>query len=65
MDIAAMSIVLNQGKMQQKAGISVLKMSMGVAADQGNSIDAMANDSSKAMELSIHPYLGANLDILV
>ncbi|MHB8125583.1 MAG: YjfB family protein [Desulfitobacteriaceae bacterium] len=36
MDIAALSIALNQGKVQQQGGISVMKMAMGVAAEQGN-----------------------------
>jgi len=57
MDIAALSIVLNQGKLQQRAGLSVMKMAMGVAVDQGNSIAAMA--------ASVQPYLGANIDIRV
>ena len=64
MDIAAWSIALNQGKVQQQAGISVMKMAMGIAADQGSSIATMANDTSKAMQASALPYLGANIDIL-
>lgn len=64
MDIAALSIVLNQGKMQQQAGISVMKLVMGVAADQGNSIAVMANETTKALELAIQPHMGANIDIL-
>lgn len=63
MDIAALSIALNQGKVQQQVGISVMKMAMGVAADQGNSVAVMASDTSKAMEASVQPYLGANVDI--
>ena len=63
MDIAALSMVLNQGKVQQQAGISVMKMAMGVEASNGNSIATMANDMSKAMESSVQPHMGANLDI--
>lgn len=63
MDIAALSIALNQGKVQQQAGLSVMKMAMGVAVDQGNSVAAMSSDVSKAMESSVQPYLGANVDI--
>ncbi len=63
MDIAALSIALNQGKVQQQAGLSVMKMAMGVAADKGNSVAAMASDMSKAMALSVQPNLGANVDI--
>jgi len=57
MDIAAMSIMLNQGKVQQQAGLSVMKMAMGVAADQSDALAAMA--------ASVQPHLGANIDIRV
>lgn len=63
MDIAALSIMLNQGKLQQQLGVSVMKMAMGVAADQSNSLVQMANDTSKAMESSVQPYLGTMIDI--
>ncbi|TGE34747.1 putative motility protein [Desulfosporosinus fructosivorans] len=62
MDIAALSMVLSQGKVQQQAGISVMKMAMGVEECNGNSIATMSNDMSKAMVLSVQPHLGANLD---
>lgn len=65
MDIAALSIMLNQSKMQQQVGISVMKMAMGVAADQNNAITAISNDASTAMSASMQPYLGANIDIQV
>ena len=64
MDIAALSMVLSQGKVQQQAGFSVMKIAMGVASEQSNSITAMANDTSKALQLSVQPHLGANLDTL-
>ena len=63
MDIAAMSVALNQSKVQQQAGISVLKMAMGVEASKGDSITALASGVTKAMEFSVQPNLGANLDI--
>ena len=63
MDIAALSMALNQGKLQQQAGISIMKIAMGVASEQSNSIAAMASDTSKAMESSVRPYLGASFDI--
>lgn len=65
MDIAALSIVLNQGQLQQQAGLSVMKMAMGVAADQSNSIAAMVNDTPKVMESSVRPHLGGNINIQV
>ena len=64
MDIAALSMVLSQGKIQQRADLSVMKIAMGVASDQSNSIVAMANDTSKALQLSAQPHLGANIDVL-
>lgn len=63
MDIAAMSMVLNQGKVQQQAGIAVMKMAMGVEESNGNSLATMSNDMSKVMEASVQPHLGAKLDI--
>lgn len=63
MDIAALSIVLSQGKIQQQASISVMKMAMGAAADQGNFIADMANGTTKAIELAVRPYLGVNIDL--
>ena len=63
MDIAALSMALNQGKLQQQAGISIMKIAMGVASEQSNSIAALASDTSKAMESSVRPYLGASFDI--
>jgi len=63
MDIASVSMALSQSNMQQQAGVSVMKMAMGTAADQGNSIAAMANDTPKVTESSVRPYLGAVVDI--
>lgn len=56
-------VKLHQGKLQQQAGLSVMRMAMGGAAEQSNSITAMASDTSKAMESSMRPYLGAVVDI--
>ena len=63
MDIAALSIALNQGELQQQASISVMKMAMGVDECNGDSIATMASDMSKAMESSVCPHKGANIDI--
>ncbi|KYZ76499.1 hypothetical protein AXX12_08685 [Anaerosporomusa subterranea] len=61
MDIAALSIMLSQSNVQQQAGISVMKLAMGAATDQADSLTAMM----KATELSIQPYLGSNVDVQV
>jgi len=63
MDIAAVSMALSQNNLQQQASISIMKMAMGVANDQGNSIAALANDTPKVSESSVRPYLGAAVDI--
>lgn len=55
MDIAALSMVMNQSKVQQQASLSVMKMAMGVAVDNGQAIAEMAH--------SVQPHLGANVDI--
>jgi len=62
-DIAAMSAVLSQSKVQQQAGISVMKMAMSVEATKGDSIASLAGETTQAMESSVQPNLGANLDI--
>ncbi|SDH87539.1 Putative motility protein [Desulfosporosinus hippei DSM 8344] len=63
LDIAAMSIILNQNKVQEQSSLAVMKMAMDVAANQNESIIAMDGGMTKAMETSIQPFLGANLDI--
>ena len=56
-------MALSQGNLQQQASISVMKMAMGTATDQGNSVATMANDTPKVTESSVRPYLGAVVDI--
>lgn len=63
MDIAALSVSLSQGKVQQQVGLSVMKMAMDVAETKGNSIASLASETTKAMESSVQPNLGAMLDI--
>lgn len=63
MDIAAMSTMLSQAKVQQQASISVLKISMDSAKIQAKNLTDMLQQSTKAMELSINPHLGSKIDI--
>ena len=63
MNVAAVSTALSQGNVQQQASLSVMKMAMGTAADQGKTIAEMAKDTSKAMELSVRPHMGVIVDI--
>ncbi|MEL1136125.1 YjfB family protein [Desulfitobacterium sp. THU1] len=64
MDIAAMSVVMNQAKIQQQASISVMKMTMDMASEQSNSLATLIEGMSAANELSVNPHLGSNIDIL-
>ena len=58
-----MSVMLSQSKVQQQAGISVIKMAMGVEATNGDAIASLASETTKAMESSVQPNLGTTLDI--
>ena len=63
MDIAAMSILLSQGKVQQQAGLSVMKLAMGTSKTQGNMLAFLIGETAKALELSVQPHLGASVDV--
>jgi hypothetical protein len=63
MDIAAMSIILSQTKVQQEAGISVMKMAMDTSKIQNNELVQMIQDNTKLMEQSVQPFLGKNVDL--
>ncbi|PRR86666.1 YjfB family protein [Clostridium luticellarii] len=57
MDIAALSIVMNQSKVQQDAGIAVMKMAM-----DGNNRTA-AQMTEMMSNVSIDPNLGNGIDV--
>lgn len=63
MDIPGMSVVMNQSRVQQQASLSVMKMTMNVAKEKGNMVTELANSATKAMEQSVRPKLGNNIDI--
>lgn len=56
MDIAAMSIMMSQSKVQQQASISVIKMAMDAGKTE-------MNEMTKMMEQSAQPHLGKNIDV--
>lgn len=58
MDVAAISVSMNQVKLVQQAGISVMKMSM-------ENSEVLARDMLIALEQSVTPYLGQNVDIRI
>lgn len=63
MDIAAISMMLSQTKIQQQAGISVMKMAMDTGENQVNELIEMLQETTIALENSVTPYLGRNIDI--
>lgn len=63
MDIAAMSTMTSQSSIQQQASLAVLKLSMNSAQVQSANLAEMLQQSTKAMEMSVNPKLGGNMDI--
>ena len=63
MDIAAISVLMNQGQVQQQAGVSVMKLAMNAASTQGDMMNSLLGETTKSMELSVQPYLGASVDV--
>ena len=59
MDIPAVSMALSQSNIQQQAGLSVMKMAMGVEKANGDAITSLASQTTPA----IHPFLGVQVDI--
>jgi len=63
MDIAALSINLSQMKVAQQASISVLKMAMDTAKVQSVDVVQLIESRTKAIESSVSPHIGGNIDI--
>ena len=64
MDIALMSMSLNQGKVQQQASLSVMKIAMGNAKQQGEAVKELISSSNvKALQQAAQPHLGGNMDL--
>ncbi|ANX13690.1 putative motility protein [Fictibacillus arsenicus] len=56
MDIAALSIAMNQSQVQQQASISVMKMAINTAEQNGAEL-------TKMLEQSVQPHLGSSIDL--
>ncbi|MFZ7101341.1 MAG: YjfB family protein [Peptococcaceae bacterium] len=63
MDIAALSMGLNQMKIAQEAGISVMKMAMDTAKGQAGDLTRMLEANTQIMERSVNPQLGTLIDV--
>ncbi|MCU6709021.1 YjfB family protein [Paenibacillus sp. J5C_2022] len=58
MDIAALSVAMNQAALSQAASLKVMNMAKGQAEQQGQNLVQMMN-------ASLNPNVGKNLDIRV
>lgn len=59
-----MSMSLSQGKVQQQASLSVMKIAMGNAKHQGEAVKELINSSNvKALQQAAQPHLGGNIDL--
>jgi hypothetical protein len=66
MDIALMSIALSQGQIQQQASMSVMKMAMGSAEQQGEVLQQlMSTANPSAIQHAAQPHLGGSIDLKV
>lgn len=63
MDIAALSMAMAQNNIGTKVGIAILDKNMETAESQGAQIVQMID--SAAIQRSVQPHLGGNIDISV
>ncbi|WP_026496033.1 YjfB family protein [Butyrivibrio sp. WCD3002] len=63
MDIPELSMALSLSKVQTDFGTAMLKNSLDTLSDVGGAVAEMIDTS--AMELSVNPDVGANIDLRV
>ena len=63
MDIAGLSMAMAQNNIGTKVGIAVLDKAMSTAEAQGAQLVQMID--SAAMQRSVQPHLGGNIDISI
>ena len=64
MDIALMSMALSRGQIQQQASMSVMKIAMGNAEQQGEALQKMLGaPNAAATQHAAEPHLGGNVDL--
>ncbi|SER81406.1 Putative motility protein [Gracilibacillus ureilyticus] len=56
MDIAAMSVIMNQAQVKQQASIAVMDKAL-------NQAETQSSDMIKMLESSMEPHLGSSIDI--
>lgn len=66
MDIAFISMALSQSQVQQQASMSVMKMAMGIAEQQGEAIQKLISTTDvTAIQHAAQPNLGGNIDLKI
>lgn len=66
MDIALISMALSQGKVQQEASMSVMKMAMGNVEQKDEAIQELINTTNAtAIQHASQPHLGGSIDLKV
>lgn len=63
MDIAGLSMSISQMKAANQLSVSVMKLSMDTAKNQGFEMVQMMQDNAKMLENSVAPHLGGSIDI--
>lgn len=66
MDIAALSVALSQNQLATDVGASLLNVVKDSMGQQGDALQQLMNStgvSTSALELSVNPNVGGNIDI--
>ncbi|NLY90580.1 MAG: putative motility protein [Firmicutes bacterium] len=65
MDIAGMSTLISQTNLQYQVSVAVLKLAMEVVTAQTGNMVETVEETVKALEGSVKPHLGQNVDVIV
>lgn len=63
MDIAALSTQISNANLANQVGASVLNITKDMMQQQGLALQQLMASSGVAMEQSINPHIGGNIDI--
>ncbi|MCM3760673.1 YjfB family protein [Alkalihalobacillus oceani] len=64
MDIALLSMAMNQGQIRQEASMAVMKKAMGNAEQQGEALQKLLSSADvAAIQHAAQPHLGGSIDV--
>lgn len=63
MDIAGLSMNLSMMKAANSVQVSLLKKTMDTAEENAGQMIRLMQENARAMELSVNPGVGANIDL--